>query len=227
MADDVRLPDNAFRPLATGERYQPVVPAGGAGAGGHRPLGGAGVLLVHRLLGRRHLHRPQARPGDRVGHPDLDPRRGLLRLRGALPPAARLEPAGERERAGDRRHVRDHRRRLRLHDAGRLHPGSRGAVVVLPDLPGAAAGRDPRHLLPRPVPPLLRARPARQAALPGGAGHHRDPGRGQARRPERDRAHLLGRDRGHLRLRRARRCGAGRRTSPPRPSARWRRSRRR
>jgi putative OPT family oligopeptide transporter len=28
MADDVKLPDNAFRPLEPGERYEPVVPAG-------------------------------------------------------------------------------------------------------------------------------------------------------------------------------------------------------
>ena len=28
-AEDVRLPENAFRPLAEGERYQPVVPPAG------------------------------------------------------------------------------------------------------------------------------------------------------------------------------------------------------
>ena len=28
MADDVKLPDNAFRPLEPGERYEPVVAAG-------------------------------------------------------------------------------------------------------------------------------------------------------------------------------------------------------
>ncbi len=44
-------------------------------------------------------------------------------------------------------------------------------------------GAVPRRALPDPVPPLLRGRDARQAALPGGHRHHRDPDDRRARRP--------------------------------------------
>ena len=141
---------------------------------------------------------------------------------------ARVDAARERQRARDRRDLGHRRRRLRLHDAGDLHPRPRGPLVVPPDLPRAAPRRRPRRLLPRPLPPLLRARPAREAALPGGARDDGDPRRRQPRRPQRPRPHVVGAGRRGLRLRRPVDEGLGgelldgrdRRCSPASPSGR-------
>ena len=96
------LPENAYRPLAPGEIYKPVVPASANLPEDDLPLGRLGTLPLRHLHRRLGLLGPEGRPGDGGRDPDLDPGD---RARARLP--APLEPARER-------HHHRHRRRLRL-----------------------------------------------------------------------------------------------------------------
>ena len=199
--EDVRLPDTAFRPLQQGESYQPLVPADAPVPEVTLRSIVQGVVWAIVFSAAATYIALKLGQGIESAIPISILAVGFSAFAVRCPARAGLHTARERQRAGDRRDLRHRRRRLGLHDAGHLHPRPRGPLVLPADLPRAAAGRHPGRLPARAVPPLLRARPPRQAALPRGPGHDRDPGGRPARRPQRRRARLLGPHRGRLRLR--------------------------
>ena len=169
------LPENAYRELAPGEEYTPMLPASAASSRSDALFGRDGHRHGHRLFGCGGLSGAQNRTGVRGGDPDRHYRRGHGQR------ARQAQHAGpERHHPVDRRFVGRDRRRGDLHAAGALHPGAgRG---VLPDLPFVVVRRSAGHRAVDPVPQLFRQGDARQVSLPRSDGHHRGARVGRERR---------------------------------------------
>ena len=141
--------------------------------------------MTRAVLGGGRLHRAQARPGHRDGDPDRDPR--------GRPLHGRLQFLKRRPST-----MLENVQVATLGATAGIVVG--GSVFVMPAIfvlssrrarasrrssscrsSGAVLGRH----LPDPVPPLLRGRDARQAAVPRGHRDHRDPGHRREGRPGR------------------------------------------
>ena len=155
--DTKSLPENAYTPLAPGEVYAPIVPAGARAGGGDRPLGRLGPLPVRHLHRRLGLLGAEGRAGHGGVDPDLDPGD---RPRARLP--APLDAARERHHHQHRRHLGRHRGGRDLHPAGALHPQLSPAPAA--DHLHLPRRRLPGRALPDPAAALLRARDARPAS---------------------------------------------------------------
>ncbi len=160
------LPENAYRELAPGEEYTPMLPASAAPAEVTPYSVGMGIVMAIVFSAAAGLSGAQNRTGVRGGDPDRHYRRGHGQR------ARQAQHAGpERHHPVDRRFVGRDRRRGDLHAAGALHPGAgRG---VLPDLPFVVVRRSAGHRAVDPVPQLFRQGDARQVSLPRSDGHHR------------------------------------------------------
>ena len=209
-AEDVRLPDNAFRPLTPGETYAPIVPAAAVVPEVTVRSVVQGALWAVVFSAAATYIALKLGQGIESAIPISILAVGFSVLRDGIPEEARVDAARERQRARDRRDLGHRRRRLRLHDAGDLHPRPREPLVVLADLPRPAPRRGARRLLPRAVPPLLRARPARAGFPTPRRGPRPRSWSPDARRPRRSRPDLVGARRRRLRLRRAVDEGLGR-----------------